>query len=80
MMFLAMIAYLDDTIIHSSDLRSHVHRLIKVLTAFRQAGLKLQPEKCQLFRIKIDYLGHTITGEGIRPMGNYLRVVRALYS
>ncbi len=70
------IAYLDDTIIHSSDIKTHITRLQKVLDAFKSAGLKLQPEKCQLFRKTIDYLGHTITGDGTRPMAEYLRVVR----
>ena len=51
--------YLDDTIIHSPDLDSHLQSLEKVLIAHLKAGLKLQPSKCQLFRREIDYLGHT---------------------
>lgn len=68
--------YLDDTCIHSKDLPGHFRALEKVLQAHRKAGLKLEPAKCQLFRDRIDYLGHTITAEGIRPMTKYVQVVK----
>ena len=46
------------------------------MKAHRKAGLKLQPEKCQLFQEKVDYLGHSVSAEGIRPQEEYLRVVK----
>ena len=68
--------YLDDTIIHSPDLDSHFQALEKVLVAHLKAGLKLQPSKCQLFRKEIDYLGHTVSENGISPMNSYLKIVQ----
>ena len=29
------------------------------------AGLKLKPSKCELFKKKITYLGHVVSGKGI---------------
>ena len=68
--------YLDDTIIHSPDLDSHFQSLEKVLVAHLKAGLKLEPSKCQLFRREMDYLGHTVSENGIAPMNSYLKVVQ----
>lgn len=67
--------YLDDTIIHSRTMEQHFQALEIVFKAHLRAGLKLQPEKCQLFRSSIDYLGHVVSSEGIHPIPEYLDVV-----
>ena len=68
--------YLDDTCVHSRDLQGHFGALRRVLEAHRQAGLKLPPAKCALFRKEIEYLGHVVTGRGIRPTDKYIYVVQ----
>ena len=68
--------YLDDTICHSPDLPSHFLALERVLSAHAKAGLKLQPSKCQLFRNEIDYLGHTVSADGVRPLDSYIKIVQ----
>ena len=70
------IPYLDDTCVHSHDLPGHLQGLRQVLAAHRSAGLTLQPEKCQLFKDKIEYLGHEISKEGIAVPETYTRVVK----
>jgi hypothetical protein len=45
--------YLDDTCVHSRTLAEYLTALQTVLQAFRKAGLKLQPKKCFLFKIKV---------------------------
>ena len=40
----------DDIIIHSKNLDEHLRHLAMVLLAHRQAGVRLEPAKCQLFR------------------------------
>ena len=67
--------YLDDTVVHSRTLEEHFQALHRVLEAHSRAGLKLQPDKCQLFQDKIEYLGHVVTGKGIGPMPSYVDVV-----
>ena len=42
-------------------------RLEDVLSRIRDAGLKLKPKKCQLLKSSVNFLGHTISAEGILP-------------
>lgn len=69
------LSYLDDTLIHSRDVAGHLKSLGRVLEAHREAGLKLQPSKCHLFCREVNYLGHTVSQEGVKPMEDYTRVV-----
>ena len=52
------IIYLDDIVIFSKDLASHLERLKAVFWKLEEAGLKLKPSKCDLFWWQIAYLGH----------------------
>ena len=70
------IPYLDDTIVHSADVPGHFQALKRVLDAFAQANLKLQPEKCFLFQNQVEYLGHLVTGEGLKPVPKYVQLVK----
>ncbi len=68
--------YLDDTIIHSDTFANHLRNLDLVLAAHVKAGLKLQPEKCQLFQEEIEYLGHLVSKKGISPVPSYVQIVK----
>ena len=68
--------YLDDTIIHSDTFERHLDSMRKVFTAYRKAGLRLQPEKCQLFQPQVPYLGHLISADGIAPLPDYVKEVQ----
>ena len=59
------IIYLDDIMIFSKDLASHLERLEAVFRKLEEAGLKLKPSKCELFWRKLAYLGHVISAEGV---------------
>lgn len=58
--------YLDDIIVYSQTFDQHLKHLKEVLDRIRQAGMKLKPEKCQLFRSEVNFLGHIIARDGIR--------------
>ena len=59
------IIYLDDIVIFSKDLASHLKRLEAVFQKLEEAGLKLKPSKCELFQRQLAYLGHVISAEGV---------------
>ena len=59
------IIYLDDIVIFSKDLASHLQRLEAVFQKLEEAGLKLKPSKCELFWKQLAYLGHVISAKGV---------------
>jgi len=58
--------YLDDVLVFGRTLEEHFERLTAVFHRIREAGLKLSPGKCHFCRKEVEYLGHIITGEGVR--------------
>ena len=59
------IIYLDDIVIFSKDLASHLKRLKAVFQKLEKAGLKLEPSECELFWRQLAYLGHVISAKGV---------------
>ena len=56
------LVYLDDFIVFGRTFQEHVKRLDKVFSRLEQAGLKVKPSKCHMFRSQVSYLGHVISG------------------
>jgi hypothetical protein len=59
------LVYLDNIILCSSTPEEHLRRMSLVLDRLHAAGLKLEPEKCALFRKSVSFLGHVISESGI---------------
>ena len=60
-----LIVYLDDVIVFSQDIRTHLKRLEMVFRKLQEHGLKIEAKKCQFFRPKVTYLGHVVSAEGV---------------
>lgn len=67
--------YLDDVIVYGETFLKTLDRLREVLQKLREAGLKLSPKKCNLFRNQVAYLGHIVSQEGISPDPEKTQVV-----
>lgn len=52
--------YLDDITIHSKTFEDHVGHIRQVLDKIREAGLKINHEKCKWFAREVNILGHKI--------------------
>ena len=67
------LAIMDDLLIHSTK-AAHLGHLINLFRALINNGLKISPKKCQLYRKKLVYMGHTILvephGACITPLQN----------
>ena len=59
--------YLDDILIASQIIEEHLDYLQKVLHRLRKSGLQLKPTKFTFATEQIEYLGHTLTPEGVKP-------------
>jgi hypothetical protein len=59
--------YLDDIIVFGNNFKDHMQRLDLVLQRMAEAGLKLKPEKCQLLKPEVAFLGHLVSDKGIQP-------------
>ena len=57
--------YLDDVIIFGADSREHEERLTAVLARLEQHKVTLNLDKCKLRQTSVDYLGFTISAEGV---------------
>ena len=68
--------YIDDILIHSPDFKSHIKHLEQCFLRIRANNLKLNLSKCHFGTQKIDYLGHTLTPDGVQPSENHLIAVK----
>lgn len=62
-----LFVYLDDVVIYASSLQDHIVKFRKLADRFRAANLRLQPDKCEFLRKEVVYLGHIISGDGVKP-------------
>jgi hypothetical protein len=65
--WVSCLIYMDDAIVFSRDLDSHLDRVGEVLSRIQMANLKLKPEKCQLLQTEVEFLGHVVSGAGVKP-------------
>ncbi len=67
--------YIDDVLIFSETLEEHLLHLSTVLESVTGAGLKLKFPKCKFLREEVEYLGHVITRDGLKPNPAHLAAV-----
>ena len=60
-----LLIYLDDIIVYSKSFDAHIENLREVFQRLKEANLKLNPKKCNLFCKKVSFLGHQVSEEGI---------------
>ena len=70
------LGYIDDVLVHSPTVETHADGLDRVLTAHRNAGLKLNPAKCTFVAKKVEYLGHLVSGKGLEPIPAYTQLIK----
>ena len=57
--------YLDDILIFSPDMDTHLKHVRQLFDRLREADLKLKESKCNFLKAHVQYLGHLISGKGI---------------
>ena len=69
------LVYLDDIVIYLSTQEEHIKWLRAILEWFQLHGLKLKPLKCEFFKEKIKYLGHSVSSKGVWPSKDNLKAI-----
>ncbi|KAL1448524.1 hypothetical protein WDU94_006581 [Cyamophila willieti] len=70
------LVYLDDIIIFGPSLSDHIQNLRKVFDRLRKFNLKIQLDKSEFLRKEVEYLGHVVTTEGVRPNPVKIEAIR----
>ena len=65
--FQSVLIYMDDILVFGSTYEETLQRLEMVMARLADFNLKVKPEKCNLFRKKLRYLGHLVAEGGISP-------------
>ena len=68
--------YLDDILIFSPNIETHLQHIEILFQRLREAKLKLKEGKCNFLNKHVQYLGHLISGEGIEPVPEKLESIK----
>ena len=68
--------YLDDILIFSPDIKTHLKHIKILFDQLRTANLKLKESKCNFLKRHVQYSGHLISEEGIEPVPEKLNSTR----
>ena len=67
--------YLDDILITGRSRTEHLETLEEVLKRLEKAGMRLKKSKCKFLMTEIEYLGHRITKEGLKPTESKVQAI-----
>ena len=68
--------YVDDILVFSPDLSSHVVHLREVLELCRLHGLTVGLPKCVFAVSEIEFLGHNLTSSGCKPLSKHTSAIK----
>ena len=71
-----VLIYIDDLIIAGFNQYELINNLIRVLHRMKNAGIKINPEKCTWFREKFNYLGFEISTNTLRIAPQRIEAIR----
>ncbi|BHF62342.1 hypothetical protein SprV_0200532400 [Sparganum proliferum] len=68
--------YIDDVLVASRDVEEHLQHLTLLFDRFQQFSVTLHPAKCILGATSLEFLGHLIDSNGIRPLPSKVAAIR----
>lgn len=70
-----VLAYIDDVMVLGKSFEEHLDNLRACLLRFRQNHLKLKPKKCVLFQTEVEFLGKTVSRDGVRVQPSKIEAI-----
>jgi len=68
--------YMDDIMVFSASLQEHITDLERVFKKLAEANFKLQLDKTEFLRKEVEYLGHVVTQQGIKPNPGKIEAIK----
>lgn len=68
--------YVDDILVFSPNLQSHVKHLHSILELLREHGLTLNLHKCEFAVSEVEFLGHRVTANGCSPLEKHTSALK----
>jgi hypothetical protein len=62
-----LLTYIDDVLVHSRTHKEHLKHLSAAINKIGATNLRLNPKKCVFGLDSVEYLGHTLSGDGVIP-------------
>ena len=62
-----VVYYIDDILVTGRTREDHISNLRAVLQWIQEYGLKLKKSKCQFFARELEFLGHRLSPDGVKP-------------
>lgn len=69
------INYLDDIIVYSETLEQHFELLSTIFQRLKQHNIKLKLSKCTFVQPEVEYLGHVISFNSVKPSSRQVKAV-----
>ena len=73
-----VLGYIDDIIIYSKTMNEHLNHVEQVLSLFHRANFRVNLNKCLFAQRRIQFLGHEIDEQGIKPCPEKTRAITNL--
>ncbi|GBG59948.1 hypothetical protein CBR_g66754 [Chara braunii] len=73
---LTVLIYLDDRLVYSRTLDEHLEHLRAILERLRITKYKANRDKCEFAQQELEYLGHYVTSQGIRPLADKVQPIQ----
>ena len=68
----------DDLLIWGETREQHDERLKQALERAREAGVKLNKDKCEIGLQQVTYIGHTLSSNGLKPDVNKVEAIKTM--
>ena len=72
-----LFVYLDDVLVASKDNQEHKKHLSILFDRLEEHSLVVKPKKCQFGVTEIDFLGHRVNKDGIKPLADKVEAIKA---
>lgn len=70
------LVYIDDIIVFGKTFEESLQNIEYVFQRLQQAGLKLKPSKCTLFKKEVLFLGYRVSGLGVQTDPQKIAVIK----